>query len=199
MYQPLPLFPPLFPPGKWWRLFLAYVLGGESFEKGIARANKGSGIKSRDWMRISLTPQSRISVPVSGGASTLKNYPPESWTLSGEAAATARTMGATLATLYGRRPFFPAIESWESVIPAPVPADFSARSVCTDAFRKCAALLGLYDVSLIQTMEDTIKSGNGRIRAVCSDFERYFNPDLSILDLLATLGPDAIFPLLPPF
>lgn len=198
MYQPLPTFPPLFPPGKWWRLFLKGLLAGMTSNEAVIYANNKGEIRSREWMRLILEGDTIISMPVKGGASTLKNKPSSSWTLASEAVRDGRKNVATLATLYGRQPFFSLLSDDLSVMADFFPGD-PAAELCVRAFEKVKRILSLDDAVLLENLRDLLMSGDRKLEKVRKDFTPYFKAELSIMDPLVKLGPDAIFSLLPSF
>ena len=201
MTHPLPDFPPLFPRGEWWRLFFAATLEGASQAEAICRANASSGIKPREWLRFYIAGAAALSLPVSGGASALKNRPSTRWTLAPEAQRESRKISATLATAYGRSPFFhPLRDCFEMPFSSEELAEgVRASEVCREAFRRVAGVLNLEDTRLIEALRVRMADGDGTLGRVCADSRADFHPDLSIIDTLCRLGPDAIFTLLPSF
>lgn len=202
MYQPLPEFPPLFPSMEWWRVYLR-SLAVESLESGrrqaLAQANRGCGVRARDWMRVRLAGDAVLPVPVEGGASALKNRLPSSWRIAGVAPREIRTFRATLATLYGRTPFYHLLESDLTGFLAECGPGTPASDICDEAFRKVSAVLSLGDDILVRAITQKIGAGDTRLREIVSFMSPASSPELSILDPLFRLGPDAIFTLLPAF
>lgn len=196
MRHPIPDFPPLFPCGEWWRLFLAARLVGGPEARAIAEANGGCGLRPRQWMRLEIAGGAVVSLPVSGGASTLKNRPALSWMLAPEARREVRKGALTLATAYGRQPFFHLLEPLLELPDGEMPA---ASALCMEAFVKVKGVVGLDDESLLDALREGIAVGDPRLRAVAADCRRKFEPGLSIVDLLVRMGPDAIFALITPF
>lgn len=201
MYQPLPEFPPLFPPGEWWRSYLKALTGSLSQREAIMSANSLTGIKSRDWMRIRLAEGSVISLPVEGGACALKNRHPSTWILASEARRDSRKFMATLATLYGRKPFFHLCQAELEKLFSPEDADSqrSAESFCNAAFTLTERFLTLHDREMIKTLDILIRENNRRIADICRRLTAQIDSRLSILDSVLRLGPDAIFTLIPSF
>ena len=191
----LPSFPPLMACASWWECYLAALLRGGGESEAIASANRLGGLRRRDWMRMSIAGGAVLSLPVRGGASALKNRDPESWEMAPEAVRERRKAAATLATVYGREPFFRFLDH-ELLIPeAP-----TARETCVLAFHAVSRILGLDDEALLSMLRSrTAPPGDPLARAEALRCRKGVDPSLSILDALFRLGPDAIFALLEPF
>ena len=197
MHQPLPIFPPLFPPLEWWRIFCvdltmrAATLDAavtpriEDFSGSISRANAEGGVTAREWVRFSVDADVTLSLPVEGGASALKNRRPDSWVFAREAPREARKIASTLATLYGRTPFFHLLG--DDLTPCPEPG-MKVAEVNGEMFGRIIRILGLGDVYLLQSLRTTDISTL-----------RTADPSSALLPALFRLGPDAIFLLLKPF
>ena len=196
MIHPLPQFPPLFPPGKWWRIFLSYLLQGETEAESIRKANEDSGLRARDWMRLRLKDDTLISFPVAGGASALKNRPPESWRMARECNRETVRYASTLATLYGRQPYFHLLA--DTLKPEAEVGD-AAGEVCTLCHREICKIILPAGQNLTSDLRKALEADGDRIKTLSDHFSSHFNPDLSIIDVLMRLGPDAIFALLPAF
>ena len=195
MTHPLPDFPPLFPSQEWWRLYICSLLGDVGKDGAMAGSNRKSGVRPRAWMRFAIE-RAELSMPVCGGANTLKNYPSASWRLAAQAPREAGKAAATLATVYGRRPFFQPLADAFSI---PAEEGASCRDVCLLAFSNIENILGLDDPALLTNINEKLETGDKTLRQIRTEFATCFKPELSIIDLLASLGPDAIFALLPPF
>ena len=196
MIHPLPSFTPLFPSVKWWRLFLKCRLEGVSEEETIAAANRESGLKRREWMRVALADGGRVSIPVKGGASSLKNRPAESWELAAECRRETARFASTLATLYGRQPFFHLLD--RELTPRCEPGE-RAEEVCRAAFRSIAGILQADDEKLLAEIKKDMENPRGRSVAAGRELVGKTRAGLSVIDAAVRLGPDAIFTLLPPF
>lgn len=196
MIHPLPHFPPLFPPGNWWRIFLAGRLEGLSEGEAVSRANRQCGLKARDWMRLRLASDSRVSFPVKGGASALKNHEPQTWVMARECDREIPKYTATLSTIYGSRPFFSLLK--EGLAVNAVPGD-RAESVCRACFLQIKHIILPEEESLLQDLKRELDTPDSRLIEVARDFYARLNPQLSIVDAVAAMGPDAIFSLLPAF
>lgn len=181
MYNPLPSFPPLFPPVDWWRDYLGALLDGASRQEAVSAANTGR--KAREWMRFG-----GLSLPIDGGASTLKNRPADSWILSPKAALQARKMDATLATIYGSTPFYHLLDHLLSVSDI-IEGREKASDVCIEAFRRIEHILGIDAPSLIESARALISSGKS-----CDAPQ---DKPSGIMEVLFRKGPEAIFTLLP--
>ena len=195
MYQPLPTFPPLYPPGEWWRNFIKGILENFSENESIANANKASGIAPRAWMRLYLKGGSLLSLPVSGGASTLKNRHPDSWLTAHEAVREAVKIDHTVATLYGNQPYFIPLSpelSLEDIIQTTT----FAKDICIMAFERVKRILALDDRSLIEDIKCRLKNHDSLLLDAMEEFRLKIDCGLSIPDALFTLGPDAIFSIL---
>lgn len=199
MTHSLPQFPPLFPIGRWWRLFLSRRLEGFSRDDAVAAANKESAIRPRDWMRMALAQNTRISLPVRGGASALKNHHPETWYMAQEVVHENRKVVATVATVYGQMPYSRFLS--DVCIPVKPGAEgmVKASEVCLQAFERVVSLLELDDDYLLDQLRDKTLSPTPSFKCICNDFNKNFNPELSIVDALMRLGKDAIFVLVPSF
>lgn len=181
MIHPTPSFPPLFPSVDWWRIYVSSLSAGESREKAIIIAN--SGRRPRDWMRFD-----GLSLPIEGGASTLKNRPSEVWKLSEKARPAARKIDATLATLYGATPFFHLLDHIISLRNI-IEGRHMASEVCREAFHRIESILGLTDISLIESI---------RVRAIADTRTEFSDAKPSgILEVLFRKGPEAIFTFIP--
>lgn len=199
MHHSLPHFPPLFPSGKWWGIYASNRLSGLETKEAIGHTNAASGMKGRDWMRFSVDGNAMLYLPVAGGASALKNHKPTSWRLANEARRERRKISSTLTTLYGPTPYYQLIPNLfgasiedSGILP-------NASDVTLEAFHNIEFLLGLNDDRLLHDIREAMNSGSPRLRSVCTYYRRFFNPDLSIIDTLAKIGPCAIFALLPAF
>ena len=195
MINPLPSFPPLFSTEGWWRSFIAGRLGGESPDEAITRANAACGLKSREWMRFRIEGDAVLSVPVAGGASTLKNRPSQEWMLSAGAVREGRKIEATLATVYGRTPYFSLFR--QDIIPEY--KECPAGEICRDAFHKVNRVLGLDDEDLLKELKRRMIFSDAVIKSIRAGYTGTVHPELSILDILFKAGPDAIFALMPSF
>lgn len=158
----------------------------------ILSANEVAGIKRRDWLRVSLADGARIPLPVAGSASALKCHPPFSWRLAAEAPKASERFDATMATLYGRTPYFHLLSAELSLNARQGEA---ASELCLRAFRAARRILGLDDSSLIDALRSERDARSPRFLSMERDYASRMHPGVSIIDLLARLGPDAIFPL----
>lgn len=202
MHVSLPEFPPLFPSGGWWRVFAAARLDRFDTHSAIGKANASAGVRPREWMRTRITGGAMLSIPVAGGASTLKNRLPSSWRLAREAAREMQKFESTLATVYGRQPYFALLRddfSIGSYNPTEGEECDSAERLCNEAFIRTAGTLGLDDEFLLESIRVRMEAKDSLLRGVCNDLTPLFNPELSIVDAIVRLGPDAIFLLIPAF
>lgn len=212
MTQPLPCFPPLFASGNWWRIFVRLLLGGLAEGEAIAGANARCGLPPRCWMRLSLADGAVLSLPVAGGASALKNRRPDTWVMAREAEREWRKAQATIVTLYGKAPYCHLLIGGllGSTDPSDV-AGMKAGALCMAAFDAVIDALGLRDAELIDRMRRIVEAKDTaiqdvtgmheamRMHDVIREYDGKFHPELSILDALLRLGPDAIFPLMGAF
>lgn len=198
MRQPLPGFPPLFPPVEWWRIFLERRLKGLPRPEAIAEANSESGIRARDWMRVRIGGDERISIPVAGGASALKNRHPDTWRLAPEAVRESRKADATMATVYGRTPFYHLLGGEFRMLPEEGdPQELSAARVCCDAFRRMETLLSLDDGEVIKLLTDMEPQHKKIFKSLHKRND--VADSLSVIDAVARYGRDAIFTIIPSF
>ena len=201
MTHPLPLFPPLFPNAGWWRAFLERRLAGCPREECIREANTTSGYRSRGWLRISLREGAELSLPVAGGASALKNKPADSWATARESAREWRKATATIATLYGRQPFYPLLR--DILDPPPGLSEgnegAAAGEICMEFFRRVERSLSLDDLSLLSSLQSALQKRDANIIKEVERLSRGYLFSLSIIDSLMRYGPDAIFLLSPTF
>lgn len=191
----LPSFPPLFSMGGWWRSFIAGRLDGKSSDEAVKEANAACGLRPREWMRFRIEGDAVLSVPVSGGASTLKNRPSQEWLLSPGVARDGRKIEATLATVYGKYPYF-------SLLRADIMPDYrecKAGEICWTAFHKINHIIGLDDEDLLEELKRRMTFSDTVIKRIKVSYTGTFTLELSILDILFKAGPDAIFALLPSF
>ena len=204
MRQPLPLFPPLYAPLGWWQLLTEELLGGSSRSEAVKRANMRSGIPSRDWLRFSLAGDSGLSLPLKGGASSLKNHPPQSWVAAKESGRESRKIAATVATIYGRAPFYAPLAHLVRPFPGLSagncdPTGIKISDICTFYYEETAEMLNLNDANLLQTLRKAINEQDKIIKSEKHRLSEKTDPSLSILDAVMRFGPDAIFTLLPTF
>lgn len=204
MYQPLPDFPPLYPGGEWWRLYMRERLGGKERKDALRNANLASGIRAREWMRFRISGDTAITLPVAGGAATLKNAHPSTWTTAlNEYRRECRKAGMTLATAYGRTPFFHLIkDDIISAIEGKNDAEEGPRSVedvCNSSFDTIRKILGLEEDSLIEQLRTGLENKEPTFKQVCEESKKDIDLELSIIDTISRLGRDAIFALLPTF
>ena len=177
-------------------MFLGRRLDGASDEEAVSEANRLSGIKPRDWMRICLKDDTRVSFPVRGGASALKNHRPESWEMARESIRESARYASTLTTLYGRSPYYHLLAT--AFIPE-IHLPNKACDVCSDSFRRVKEILLPDEEALLESLKEALIQKNQRIRSLRERLESQINFQLSIVDALVNMGPDAIFPLLPAF
>lgn len=196
MIHPLPDFPPLFPPGKWWRLFLSRILAGASEREGISFANCECDLRPREWMRVRIAGGAMLSFPIAGGASALKNHSSSSWMMARESTREAARFASTLATVYGRTPFFLLLK--DSFFLEICPGG-RAQEICEAGFRNVLDILLPHGSETLRSISDELSVPGSRIIEISEESNKNFNPELSIIDALARTGPDAIFPLLPTF
>ena len=196
MRQPLPDFPPLYASAAWWKEYVASRLGGIDARGATVAANRGSGLRNRDWMRFTIEVDETLSLPVAGGASALKNRYPDSWVLAQEAQRDGRKILSSIATAYGRQPFFHLIKE-ELFAPLLGLEDRKASQVCLEAFQAVERLLGLDGERLIFDLRMKIADKDHTLRQVALESSPKFG--LSIIDALVRKGPGAIFALLPAF
>ena len=154
------------------------LLKGENPREGIRKAN--ASVRSRDWMRFD-----SLSVPVEGGASTLKNRRADTWRISEKAFPEARKMDATLATRYGSTPYYRLLDHLISMRDILGEREM-AEEVCQEAFRRVEEILGL-------DRNDLLESTKGFSQARVHNAKN----DTGILELLFCKGPEAIFELIP--
>lgn len=208
MYQPLPDFPPLFPPGKWWRIYVAALSEGYPGDTAMARAISMAGIKSREWMRFAVknstgscsnTPEI-LSIPVEGGAGALKNRHPDTWTIAPRALQDSRKAALTLSTLYGPLPYYHLLEPEINLsVLLSLSLSGSCRDVCLSAFRAVNRILGLDNPEETAFLIESIRTRHRQIYELSLHFSRNFDPELSILDAVFRMGRQTIFALLPSF
>lgn len=205
MTYPLPVFPPLFPHGIWWRLFVEKLLEGCECGECVEYANNKCGLKAREWMRFSIEGGNMISIPVAGGASALKNGHPSEWTVSKEYGREVRKMHSTLATIYGKTPFYSLIkddlaecfEQEERRSEKTQPA--KASDICLKSFNKIKELLELDNPDLIGMLREKIRNKDSFLIEMKRETEEDIDMTLSIIHHLSRHGKDAIFTLLPAF
>ena len=147
-------------------------------------------------MRFRIEGNVTLTVPVEGGGSALKNRPPESWTLASEAARDYRKIRSTLATIYGRSPFFHLLEdillpSLSGILPGE-----GASDLCTQIFRNVTEILNIEDEALLAAIREAMRTKDPRLEGARP---LKMEPCLSIADVLFRYGPDAIFSLIPAF
>lgn len=195
--EKMPRFAPLMAPVDWWRAFVSARIDGADRDAAAAAANAGAGVRRRDWLRFSVG-DARLSLPVAGGASALKNHPPDSWRLAAEAPREARKADATIATLYGRTPYYHLIADRVALSPHATPGS-PASEICTALFSAVENIICTDSDSLLDSLRQRIDAGDPRLRAVSAETSARAPGALSIIDLLMHLGPDAIFALIPPF
>ena len=198
MFQPLPIFPPLYPPGEWWRLFLSHRLAGNTEDEAIRAANAAANVKPRGWMRITVEADSVLSLPVAGGASALKNRHPDSWVIATESIREGRKIINTLSTLYGNRPFYHILAPHLTEI-FTSDAGIRASAIALEAFSNVVRILSLDNDTLLKDIRLRIAAGDRLLKETGMEFETKSSLHLSILDSIFTLGPDAIFAILPAF
>lgn len=197
MTHPLPSFPPLFPRGEWWRNYMAARLSGEPGSLALASANESAASNPREWLRMRIEGGTVLSLPVAGGASALKNHPSETWHIAPEGVRESRKLAATIATIYGRTPYYRFI--CDRLLPSSVSGGEKARKVCMEAYEAVCGVLHCGDEALLSQLRERMGGGDPTLRNVCMEARSRFDASLSILDALMKLGPDAIFALLPSF
>lgn len=204
MTWPRPDFPPLFPSGEWWRLRFPLLLEGLSPEESARGAGERAGIRNRDWMRFAISTgadaETVLSVPVTGGGSTLKNRAPDSWMLPPDAAHHILKIEKTLATIYGAEPYFPYVAP-EISLSVLFENDHTptAAEVCRFADDKIIALLGLADGRLAASLKEAKETNPAAIQEKTERASKELRPELSILDILFRHGREAIFAFIPTF
>ena len=199
MTHPLPSFPPLFPSGNWWRLFLKNRLDGFGTEKAVEAANHDSGLAAREWLRLKLKDSSMFSFPVAGGASALKNRDSGSWRFAKEIIRKRDSMLSTLATLYGKAPYFSLLADSLRLNTSDFGDDARVSVACRNVFREAVNILRLDDSQLLEMLKDKVENKDIVIRKIREELEDRCDLSLSILDPLMRLGPDTIFVLIPAF
>lgn len=199
----MPGFPPLFPDVEWWRLYLKGRLEGLEVEAAIAGANRGCGLKPRGWMRFEVAGPATLTLPVGGGASTLKNRPTPTWRLAAEAEREWRKILATTATLYGRCPYFDEVFAFMAKVHDggyQVASELNMAAFrAVERFLNIENLLPQIGNTICSRQEGDDTPGRETLREVAREVRERTDPSLSIVDTLMKLGPDAIFTLLPPF
>lgn len=167
-----------------------------SEDKAIAFANSESGIKSREWMRVRIAGGSLLSFSVKGGASALKNRPSATWVMARESERETIRYASTLATVYGRTPYFQLLQ--EELIPS-ASAGIPAKEVCRQCCRNVMNIILPEGIGMLDSIRQVIERPGNRIMRISKEFNIKFNPELSIIDAIVRMGPGAIFPLLPAF
>lgn len=199
----MPGFPPLFPDVEWWRLYLEGRLLGRAEEAAVIAANEACGLKPRGWMRFEVAGPATLTLPVSGGASALKNRPASTWRLAAEAEREWRKIMATIATLYGRFPYFDEVFALLDDIRRS--SLISASELNLAAFRAVVRFLHLEELlpqlgnAICNNADGSASMDRERLEHISREAESRIDASLSITDTLMRLGPDAIFTLLPPF
>ena len=176
---------------------MASRLSGQTDFEALVSANEVVGLSPREWLRIGIEGGAMLSLPVTGGASALKNHPSDTWRIAAEGPREIRKMKSTIATIYGRTPYYRFVH--DLLLPETVSPGEPAREVCTQAFHRVCDILHCGDEALLFQIKERMREEDHTLREVCSDIQRRFNDSLSILDALMKLGPDAIFALLPSF
>lgn len=193
-------FPPLHAPVEWWRAYVEERLAGRGRGEAIEGANRRGLVARRSWMRFRIAGATVLTLPVAGGASALKNRPPHTWTMAREARRENRKIAATLATIYGREPYFHLIaDQLPPVAESCEPEGLKASEVCREAFGRIERLLGLADEGLLASLREGMAAGDAILREAGSRHGMLMEPGMSIVDGIVRLGPDAIFGLIPSF
>ena len=194
MIHPLPLFPPVFPTGKWWTYRLQGLVDGLGTEESCMEANKKSGLKSREWMRGEVEDRSggavMLSVPVVHGASALKNQAPATWRIADDK-VNLRKLADTLRTLYGHTPYFNHLFPELRMVDM---AGLEASEACRRVDDAILRFLGFSNVSLLNSARRADLSDSRYSSAIAR--MKDYNPSLCVLDLLFRHGPQAIIKLL---
>lgn len=203
MARQIPDFPPLLACCGWWRLRIGELMKESDDERAVAEANRlaiASGLlPTREWMRFEVAGERerrRLSVPVAGGASALKNHDPATWRVSVHGDATA-VLAPTLATLYGRTP-------WLSLLLPELPLHAEREMPASDYCRAIdsavmeALRLGERERGLtLAHLRKSLREHPQRMREICRHDAAAADPAISVADLLFRLGPMALFALLP--
>lgn len=181
-------FAPYLAPADWYRRRLAAMLAGDgSLPEAPRREMMRTMLRGRGGEEV------RLSVPVSGGASTIKHGDPLGWEISEHGRWREMHLGALDACLSATPYYRHLIPKVGEIIRSggPMVADFcrSLDSVFMD-FLKIDGLLP----SLRKMAADNPDLYEARRRDVSARTDY----DQSIMALLCRLGPEVIFALLPP-
>lgn len=141
----------------------------------------------------------QLSVPIEGGASAVKNHDPESWRISLHGNWPRVHWGA-IATAYASAPFFPHFEEELHGIISDPPA--TAAELCEATAEWTLRALSIEEI--LPDLSRLIASNPEKAEALRRDAlgcdnTGHVEPDLSIVDAVMRLGPQAIFALIPPF
>lgn len=183
---------PLFPPVIWWRHYVRRRLEGLPEPEAVSRANEESVLAPRGWMRLEVAGGATLSLPVAGGASMLKNHPAGEWRFAPQAPRQWRRHKATLATAYGKAPFFLPVMDLLSSLDKQFDSDCAVFNM--QAFRAVGAFLNLEE--LLPAFGSLFADDRQRLEAVAREWSAAVEPRLSVVDALMRLGPDTFFALL---
>lgn len=198
MYQPLPDFPPLYAPGLWWTLYFNELWRGKETSEAIRTANRGCGLKSREWMRLEIKGDC-IPMPVEGGGNALKNRHPESWVLAANAPLLARKGDLNLATVYGSTPYFRLLSSDIGLENLAIGGRCKASQICNEAHVAVSEILGIENAEKVKALKEACRENHETSAALSIRIKELFNPNRSILDAVYRFGQETIFALLPAF
>lgn len=183
---------------QWYAVWLSFLLKGEPNQVAVSLANAKLALSGKGFNRSFVpTPDGSsllLSVPVVGGASAIKRGPTESLVVSDHGDWPRTHLGAFEAA-FGRSPFYrelePALTSIISSAPGRLLSDLN-----TDLHRLQCQMLNI--PALISPLRNATPAQLSRYNKIAKELSLFLkiNNSLSLLNLLATQGPDAIFSLL---
>ncbi len=153
--------------------------------RGIIR---GENQLKQPLNRTELGPGLRLTVPVRGGSGSLKHLPPEELEISQHGRWQHVHAGALEARL-GRTPF------WRYLEPSVIPLILDASGSLADLNRALwNAIVEFLDLrSNLQGLREMETSNPGRLLAIRERIGQGTDPQLSVLNIIAMHGRDAIF------
>ncbi len=184
----------------WYREYLRARLEDAADDaEGILRANKKCVDRARELCRSSVAGAHGqqpvlLSVPIAGGASTVKGVLPSRWSLSSHGRWQPIHLGA-LQAAYGSTPFYThCMDLLAPVIDRPldVEADDFAR-LTADIHSIVCRLLNLDEN--IPPLRDAFKSRREWIESICRENSSDVMEYLSVFDVIFRKGEDALFAL----
>lgn len=179
----------------WYRGYLQGRLAGADEAESRCLADAAAAMKRRDLARTVVAgahgqPPLQLSVPVEGGASSVKRIPPQQWRISDHGRWRETHLGA-LNAAYGQTPFYLHLEPSLTDAIKGAYAGTPLADLSEKLHRIVLGILG--DDAAIDALRRLRDTRREFAESLHTEFSAGLTYDLSVFDVIFRKGPSAIF------